>query len=267
MPPIRPDPVEPTTTATAFSCAHCGALTTQFWRSAKVEFRSDKNTLPMRFPDPEETKKAFVDTLEDDQAKRGMSDFIDRVASGLPSIGDRYTSYSQELTNVDVSECYNCHKLALWVGDRMVWPQGNEAPPPNVDLPDDVRTDYMEAGEIVSASPRGAAALLRLAIQKLCKHLGETGKNINADIAALVAKGLDLRVQKMLDVVRVIGNNAVHPGEIDIRDDRSTAEKLFILVNLIADIMISQPKTIEEMYGGLGDKALAAIAKRDGKEA
>jgi hypothetical protein len=145
----------------------------------------------------------------------------------------------------------------------MVWPHPNEAPPPNADLPEDVAADYSEAGDIVNASPRGAAALLRLAIQKLCIFLGEPGKNINSDIASLVRKGLDPRVQKMLDVVRVIGNNAVHPGEIDLRDDRGTAERLFVLVNMIADIMISQPKAVEEMYSGLGQNALDAIAKRD----
>ena len=123
--------------------------------------------------------------------------------------------------------------------------------------------DYSEAGDIVNASLRGAAALLRLGIQKLCKHLGEPGKNINNDIAALVKKGLDPRVRQMLDVVRVIGNNAVHPGEIDLRDDRVTAERLFVLVNMITDIMISQPKAIQEMYGKLGEGALAAIEKRD----
>ena len=39
-----------------------------------------------------------------------------------------------------------------------------------------------------------------------CGHLGESGKNINDDIAALVKKGLNLMIQQSLDVVRVIGN-------------------------------------------------------------
>ncbi len=107
--------------------------------------------------------------------------------------------------------------------------------------------------------------MLRLSVQKLCKHLGEAGANINEDIAALVKKGLDVRVRQALDVVRVIGNNAVHPGKIDLRDDRATAERLFGLVNLIAEIMISQPKHVSDMFASLPEGARKAIETRDGE--
>lgn len=256
------DPVQPSNLLTAFSCPHCAALTTQHWRQAFVNFR-EKDRLPLRIRDPEEAKKTLTNGLEDKDQRARMAAWVDRVSTGLPSIGDKYNPQVLHLNNVDISECYNCDKVALWVGDQMVWPHANEAPPPHVELPEDLAADYSEAGDIVNASPRGAAALLRLVIQKLCKHLGEPGKNINADIASLVKKGLDPRVQQMLDVVRVIGNNAVHPGEMDLRDDRETAERLFVLVNMITDIMIAQPKAIEEMYGKLATTTLAAIQKRD----
>ncbi len=106
--------------------------------------------------------------------------------------------------------------------------------------------------------------MLRLAIQKLCIHLGQPGKNINNDIKALVQGGLDPRVQKALDVVRVIGNNAVHPGEIDV-DDLETAETLFRLVNLIAEKMITEPKHLDDVYNDLPAAVREAIEKRDGK--
>ena len=99
----------------------------------------------------------------------------------------------------------------------------------------------------------------------MCKHLGERGKNINDDIGSLVTKGLDVRVKQALDVVRVIGNDAVHPGQIDLRDDRATAESLFGLVNLIAEKTISEPKHVEELFAGLPETAKKQIENRDKK--
>jgi hypothetical protein len=149
------------------------------------------------------------------------------------------------------------------VKSALVYPVRGEAPLPNPDMPEDVRLDFDEAGRIFQISPRGAAALLRLAIQKLCRELGGKGQNIDDDIAMLVKNGLDVRIQRSLDIVRVIGNESVHPGQIDLRDDVGTAEKLFVLVNIIADAMISQPKHIEEMYAGLPESKRAAIERRD----
>jgi hypothetical protein len=161
------------------------------------------------------------------------------------------------------SICANCTRPAVWLRGRIVFPPVMQAPLPNADLPDDIRCDYDEARLIVSQSSRGAAALLRLAIQKLCKHLGEPGDNINNDIKALVAKGLSAQVQKALDTVRVIGNEAVHPGTIDLRDDPNTANMLFKLVNFIAEKMITEPKEIDALYHTLPQDKLDGIAKRD----
>lgn len=146
----------------------------------------------------------------------------------------------------------------------MIYPLHSTVESPNPDLPQTIQDDYEEARLIANFSPRGAAALLRLAVQKLCQHLGEPGRNINADVASLVAKGLPVSVQQALDSVRVIGNEAVHPGSIDLRDDVSTVYRLFKLVNFIASKMISEPKEIADLYNGLPPDKLAGISKRDG---
>jgi len=162
-----------------------------------------------------------------------------------------------------ISNCERCGFPTIWHGDKIIYPIHSNSEPPNPELPEDIRCDYEEARGVANLSPRGAAALLRLAIQKLCAHLGQSGKNINADIKALVALGLPPKVQEALDIVRVIGNDAVHPGTIDLKDDRETVNKLFRLVNFIAQKMITEPKEIDEIYGSLPQDKLNGISERD----
>lgn len=126
----------------------------------------------------------------------------------------------------------------------MIYPYNTNLPLPNGDMPVDVKFDYEEARNIATISPRGTAKLLRLAIQKLCKHLGESGDNISSDIANQVKKGLPIKLQQALDSVRVIGNNAVHSGIIDLNDNFEITNKLFNFINIICDNQISQPRQI-----------------------
>lgn len=146
----------------------------------------------------------------------------------------------------------------------MVVPSEAPVPPAHEDMPEECRPDYDEARSIVALSPRAAAALLRLAVQKLMVPLGENGRNINDDIGALVEKGLPVQVQQALDFCRVVGNNAVHPGEININDTPEIAHNLFAMLNFIVEDRITRPKQIEELYGKLLEGARRAITERDG---
>lgn len=80
-------------------------------------------------------------------------------------------------------------------------------------------------------------------------------------------KGLPAKVQQALDVVRVVGNNAVHPGQIDLNDNPDVANWLFDLINVITDVMISQPKQIDDLYESVvPESQKKAIAKRDASQ-
>jgi hypothetical protein len=139
-------------------------------------------------------------------------------------------------------------------------------PMPHPDMPESIREDYEEARGVFLTSARSAAALLRLAIQKLCKELGEKGKHIDTDIGELVKKGLPEHIQQALDIVRVIGNEAVHPGELNVRDDPKIAKQLFELVNEIVEDRISlleRQNKIKQIYGNLPQSKLDAIKRRD----
>jgi Domain of unknown function (DUF4145) len=141
--------------------------------------------------------------------------------------------------------------MSVWHHDAVLYPASRYHIEPNADMNDDIKLDFLEAASILDSSPRGAAALLRLCIQKLCKQLGQPGENINEDIKSLVKLGLDARVQKILDIVRVVGNESVHPGTIDLRDDRGTAQKLFELVNRIAYDTLTHQREVNALYESL----------------
>lgn len=168
-------------------------------------------------------------------------------------------------SDIRISSCTHCGKHTKWLEEKMLYPAMSTAPTAAIDLPVDIKGDYEEARTIVELSPRGSSALLRLVIQKLCKHLEEPGKNINDDIASLVKKGLPIQVQQALDIVRVVGNNAVHPGQLDLKDDRETANQLFWLINLIIEVMISQPNHVNALYQMVvPESQRLAIQRRDG---
>jgi len=170
---------------------------------------------------------------------------------------------SKGVSNFSVSFCDRCHKSALWEEGHMIYPRASIVLPASEDMPAEVKKSYDEAREIFYESPRGAAAILRLAIQELTIELGEDGKNLNKAIGNLVKKGLSDRIQKSLDIVRVIGNNAVHPGQIVIEDNPKVAMSLFKITNLIVDNIITKSKEVEELYNNLPEEAREQIAERD----
>jgi len=175
--------------------------------------------------------------------------------------GNRGTGTISDLL---LAVCTRCKAYSVWQDKKMVFPVSSTAPLPSDDMPPDVKVDYLEARNIVNYSPRASCALLRLALQKLMLELGEKGKDLNADIKGLVAKGLPLRIQKALDSVRVIGNEAIHPGELDLKDDAETANAIFNLLNMIVEVMITQPREVDNLYDKLPNGKKEQIAKRDG---
>lgn len=88
-------------------------------------------------------------------------------------LDNRRSSQSTEFT---FSQCSHCNDNSYWYNDRMIVPSEAPVPPPHIDLPNTCVSEYNEARDIVSRSPRAAAALLRLCVQNLMAELGEKGK-------------------------------------------------------------------------------------------
>lgn len=175
--------------------------------------------------------------------------------------------YQEEVGGHAAGKCSHCDKWTLWAkGEEeitLVFPKKLTSPLPSPDMPAECLEDFGEARRVCPDSPRAAVALLRLIVEKLCKFFGESGENINEDIKRLVKKGLDPGIQRALDIVRVTGNHAVHPGEMNVEDNPEVATKLFHLVNMIVQEMITKPNELKELYEKLPEKDRNNIQKRD----
>jgi Domain of unknown function (DUF4145) len=184
------------------------------------------------------------------------------------------------------SRCSKCKVFALWaqqvltpaesgtrnpmIVNRLVFPSRVSAPFAHGDLPEECANDYEEARKVFDVSPRSAAALLRVVTETLCRFVCESavlgsskGKRLNDLIGDMVSRGMLPSVQQALDTLRVIGNEAVHPGTMDIRDDKETALHLFELVSVVVEQTITQPKKIAGIYSKLPRGAIAGITQRD----
>ncbi len=216
-----------------FHCPHCGVYAKQRWShlSAVSDIYTEKNSYH------QVTKRSNI---------LGLT-----TTSG--HLAEEWT----------VSICEHCDGMVVWSQSSIVYPKKIQVEQPNSDLNDDIQNDYLEAANVFNDSPRASAALLRLALQKLCVQLGEPGKNINDDIGSLVKKGLNPTIQKSLDALRITGNNAVHPGEINLEEEPERVLKLFELINFIAEKMITEPKAISSFYQGVPERAKKAVEERD----
>ncbi|MDO8349397.1 MAG: DUF4145 domain-containing protein [Planctomycetota bacterium] len=264
--------VDPNTDKTAFTCPHCGAYTTQYWFHLRAHPFQDNDPHP-RFIPPDADWDEFRRTLKGNLPKAGSEDVervvaaTRRLATGRILIDDKGEyPWSAPVHNCYLSRCWHCKKVTVWVHRRVVDPVAKLGALPNKHMPPEIAKDFDEARSILNLSPRGAAALLRLCVEKLCDHLGAKGKTIDDKIGYLVGKGLDEGVKDALDVVRVIGNNAVHVGKLDVGDDDpNLASQLLDLVNEIVEEMISKPSRLKAMKAKIPQGARDAIEKRDAK--
>src|SRR5947209_1251830 len=83
--------------------------------------------------------------------------------------------YEIMISDLNFSQCLKCDDVAFWFQEKLLYPKTRTAPPANQDMCVEGLEDYEEAARIEHDSPKGAAALLRLCVQRLCVQLGEPG--------------------------------------------------------------------------------------------
>ena len=236
-----------------FQCPHCEVMSQQQWFDNKLAGSVVTHLL----------RHAYFNH------RQGLQDYEQKaITEFLSVVNIEFASGFSEYVPADfaISTCVSCSEISIWKDQQIVYPKVLPIQPPNEDLNQEIKALYHEASTIVLDSPRGAAALLRLALQMLMIQLGKDGKSINTNIKELVAEGLSAKIQQALDILRVVGNHAVHPGQIDLDDKDDVAQKLFLILNLIADEIITKPKDIANLYNDIiPEESKEHIDRRDGR--
>ena len=181
------------------------------------------------------------------------------VILGSPNAG------GQVWPDYQAAVCGSCHEMSLWRHETMIFPRSRQGREPHPDMPEDVQAIYDEAREVASISRKSAAGLARLALQMLVDELEQGKGSIDQKIGRLVAKGLPATVQQSMDVLRVVGNESVHPGQIDLDADGTLLPSLFGLLNIVVEQMIAGPRHIAALYAGLPEEKRQAIERRDAR--
>lgn len=245
--------LQPTHKSDKFECPHCRAIAQQEWFSLNLAANQiNKVITHLYFQHRPKIK---------DYQQEPVESFINKINRELEQVLDNFIP-----EQLSFATCGSCSEFTLWVEEELIFPRKISLPSANIDMHEDIKQLYQEAATIFADSPRGATALLRLALQKLLIQIGKNGKNINDDIKDLVSEGLSPKIQQALDLLRVVGNNAVHPGQIDLNDNKEVAVKLFQVLNFIADELITKPKELEKLYSDvIPENTKEHIKKRDGR--
>lgn len=162
--------------------------------------------------------------------------------------------------------CHTCKNYSVWFKSKMIFPSGSNIPMPHTDMPESVKEIYNEAREIASNSPRAAAALLRLALEKLTEELWETDWKLNTRIGNLKKKWLPEKAIQALDIIRITANEwGSHLGQIDLTgsDNADLVNQLFFLLNFIVEHVITVNNQLDAMYATLPEDKKKGIKNRD----
>lgn len=177
-----------------------------------------------------------------------------------------FAQVEERIGDLGLSKCGACSAKCLWFEGQLVYPSqltDHEVP---TDLPVEVRKDFEEAAAIAEASPRAAAALLRMCIEGLCKKVAGKPKFEDA-IVELEQQGIPKAITVAMDVVRLTGNEALHGGTLYGSDDAKTVATLFRLAGLIVSWAITEKNELQELISSIGPEKFAAIEERRKKAA
>lgn len=235
----------------SFVCPRCGVLAKQEWYKLLY--------------DPDDALNKVSETLryllqQDSNPIFSDADRERLLSSALKLLRQAFKVPKEKGRELWIALCQYCGSFSLWLGERMLYPQTGEAPPPHPDMPPAIRELYEEARGVLPASPRASAALLRVALEGLLEEAGNEKGSLADRLKRAHEEGkLTTQTYKLAGVLRLAGNAAAHYElwKIDPsqgQEDREMILALFEFLNEVTEELIAKPKRLEEMEQKLSRK-------------
>ena len=160
--------------------------------------------------------------------------------------------------------------MVLDGSESMVYPKGSSRPPVPGDVPEEFRKDYQEACLVLADSPQASAALSRRCLQHLLREkAGVKGRNLHEEIQAVIESDtLPSDLTKSIDLIRDLGNTAVHPtkntntGEI-VPVEPDEAEWCLTVIELLYDFYFVRPADVQRRQQAFHGKRHGATKSPD----
>ena len=151
-----------------------------------------------------------------------------------------------------LTECFSCRRFAVWVGDKLVFPETTSRVINLENCPSTVIELVEEALSVEMNSPRAACTLLRVALERLLIEVDIGSGNLYKRLAALNLNETET-LFKLCEFVRVSGNESAHAGELDLKNNRETVDTLFKCIERINERFISDLALANQVYDKIPD--------------
>jgi len=172
-------------------------------------------------------------------------------------------------------ECPSCDNLVITLihqekgenpEETIIYPLHTQRPPVPPEVPATIKTDYDEAAQILSLSPKGSAALSRRCLQRVLVSEGKAMKKSLDGQIEEVSSQVPGYLTKMLQQVRTIGNFAAHPmkdttTEAIVDVVPGEAEWNLDVLDQLFDFYYVKPAIVQTKTAKLDDK-LKAVGKK-----
>ena len=156
-----------------------------------------------------------------------------------------------------IERCQNpkCQKIILTKLDGNgnilgLYPAGNYELDPNLNISQEIRDDYSEAGLCLSAGcPKASVVMSRRVLQRILKEQGCSEHNLTDQIdKAIKSDILRKPMHKIATEIRQYGNLGAHPDDKQLADiDKEKAKQILDFARLIIEEFYEIPATAEKL--------------------